>query len=156
MEIRYKRVNALEFVARVDEYVCPPGCCLKHTVICCKALKRTARSCADSYHSAPCLFSVVNCFRCIFGNDAKLGVHIMVLDILGFNGSECTKSDMECDTAYTDTHILYLGQKLFCKVKTRCRSSCTSELFRINCLITLGVLQFFLYIRRQRHFAQSF
>ena len=42
MEIGYKRVNAFERIARIDENICPPGACLHCSVCFCKAFERAA------------------------------------------------------------------------------------------------------------------
>ena len=83
-------------------------------------------------------------------------MHLVLLDLLGLDRSECSEADMERDKARFHAHILYLFKQLLCKMQTSSRRGCASKLARINGLIALRVLKLFFYIGRQRHFAELF
>ncbi len=80
----------------------------------------------------------------------------MLLDFLGLYGSERSEADMQRDKARFYAHLLYFFKKLLCEMKPGCRRCGTAELSRIYRLIALGILKLFLYIWRQRHFAELF
>ena len=52
------------------------------------------------------------------------------------------------------TGILYLLQKLFCKVQSCGRSGCASLVFRVYRLVAVLVLQLVCDVRRQRHLSE--
>ena len=78
----------------------------------------------------------------------------MLGDILHFHRTEGAKADMQGYMGDLYTGILYLLQKLFCKVQSCGRSGCASLVFRVYRLVAVLVLQFVCDIRRQRHFTK--
>ena len=73
----------------------------------------------------------------------------MLGDILHFHRTEGAKADMQGYMGDLYTGILYLLQKLFCKVQSCGRSGCASLVFRVYRLVAVLVLQFVCDIRRQ-------
>ena len=66
----------------------------------------------------------------------------MLGDILHFHRTEGAKADMQGYMGDLYTGILYLLQKLFCKVQSCGRSGCASLVFRVYRLVAVLVLQF--------------
>ena len=80
----------------------------------------------------------------------------MLGDILHFHRTEGAKADMQGYMGDLYTGILYLLQKLFCKVQSCGRSGCASLVFRVYRLVAVLVLQFVCDIRRQRQMPPGF
>ena len=75
----------------------------------------------------------------------------MLRDLVRFYGSEGAESDMKHDGNDSHTHCAYFIKQLVREVQSGGRSRRGAFLARVYRLVTLGIRQPFLDVRRQRH-----
>ena len=80
----------------------------------------------------------------------------MVLNLVLLDGSEGAKPDVQRDKADLHAHRRNLFKQLRCEMKSRSRRGGAAKLLRVHGLVSLGILQLRLYIRRKRHLAEAF
>lgn len=82
-----------------------------------------------------------------------LGVHMVILDILRLDGSECSETDMEGDESDADTLFAQGVNEFGSKMQPCCRCGGTAALAGIDSLISVVIFELLCYIMRQRHLA---
>ena len=126
---------------------------MNYSVIGRCTFKRSAR-CRSAGDDAPACRACGIYYVCAFlRNGEKLAVHNVIFYALGFNGSECTKPDVQHYRYDFYAHTTNFAEKLVSEMKSRRRCRCRTLLFGINRLIIVVIFQFLRYIRRKRHFA---
>lgn len=119
VEVCYHRVNDFEFVAGPNEQF---GRAFGggNGPVFCDGFEGSYGSCADGYDAAAFLGGLVYCL-CGAGADGEsLGVHLVVVEVLGGDWLEGPFADVQGDIGYIDTSTFYLREKFFCEVQS-CR-----------------------------------
>src|SRR6187402_2714272 len=142
MKVSHEGINDFECVRWINEdggfsfYRC------NSAVIIADCLKCTSCSRTDGDNSLTLSLRLVNYLRRIFTNFKFLGMHLMLADIINFDGFKCTKSDMKKYFCNSHTFGFYLAKKFIGKMQTCCRcSNCSgsvSEDSLVACLIEVG------------------
>ena len=122
MEICNKSVNTLKFVAGIDEDACPIVIFADLALCLTDRFKGAAAGRADGDNPAPVLLCFIDYFRSFGRDHIMLGVHLVFLDILGFNRAESADTDMESDKAYLNSLVPDLLQKLGREMQSCSRS----------------------------------
>ena len=155
VEIRHQGVHAFESVTRVDEDVGPAGLGVHGAVLVGKALHSAAGGGADADNAAAGLLRLGDYPRRLLRHDAELGVHLVLLDVLGLDRAEGAEADVQRDEALAHALFGYLRQQLLGKMQSRGGRGGAAQLLGVDGLVALTVLEFGLDIRRERHFAQA-
>ena len=117
--------------------------------------QRPAGSCADADDPPACAFGFVDDIRGFPGDHAEFGVHMMLRDFRSLDGTERAEADVQRDIRFLNALGGELVQQLLRKVQTGCRCGGRAVDFGIDGLVAFAVLQFFLDVRRQRHFSEK-
>jgi len=154
MKVGHKTVGYAKLKRRIDEEV--GGAC--QFACACHGLKRSDRCCANTENPAACASRILNPAPHILFNAVDLLVHLMLIEILAFDGTECGISDMQCDEKHADTRFFYPFKQAVREVESGGGCSRRPVLRRKHRLIALLVKRcgllcaaLFGYIRRQRH-----
>ena len=110
VEVSNEGVEALEFVAGVNEDVGPAGLGIHRTVFIGKALDRAAGGSADADDSASRTLCLGYYTRRLLRNDAKFGVHLVLLNVLRLHRAEGAEADVQRDEAFTHSLFSNLSQ----------------------------------------------
>ena len=151
VEIGYQRVDALEFVGGIYEYLRVATLRADYSVVARGALQRAHRSSADGDYPAPLRLCLVYSGGGLFGYAEILAVHFMVGDYVLLDGAECTQPDVKEHFNNLNAHILDFLQQFGGKVQPRGRRGGGAVGFGVDRLVAVFVLQFFVNLRGERH-----
>ena len=108
MEICYKTIKQFEFISRIDKYASIALYRFYMSVFIRRTLYRPAACRPDTDNAVSAGFSPVDLISRVLVNYVVLLMHMMFSDIINFYGSECSKSHMQCDVCYINSHVFNL------------------------------------------------
>ena len=82
-------------------------------------------------------------------------MHRMIFNLVLFYRAECPETDMQRDRTDRNAFCTDFIQKLGSKVKAGSRRCCAAQFTGIDRLVTLTVIEFFLDVRGEGHFAEA-
>ena len=138
MEIRHERIDRLEAIAGVDKDPRFPLACVDDTAFIRNAFEHAAGGGPDGDDPPACGTACVDLARNRFGDAEMLSVHQMVLDPIGFHGTEGAKPDMKQDLCISDTACTDLIEQLTREMKSRCGCGSRALDLGVDGLIALG------------------
>ena len=118
------------------------------------ALQRAHAGRAHAHYPPSARPRRVNARGRIRGHLPVLGVHLVILDVLLLDRAERAQPHMQQYRHYIYALGRYALQQFGREVQPRRGRGRRAVLARIHRLIARGVLQLFVYVRRQRHLAQ--
>ena len=128
MEVRDKRVYALEAIARIYENIRPAGAGLYCPVLFREAFERAAGGRTDGDNAPTVFLCLVYDCGGLLRNNAELRVHLVRFDLVLLHRAKSAETYVQRHIA--DLHALrrYLFQQLLCEVQPRSRCSGAPEL----------------------------
>ena len=155
MEIGNERVDALEFVRRIDENGGIAAARAQKAVLVRDRFQGAHGGGADGDDPPPLALGGIDGLRRLLAHAVVFGVHDVVRQILLLDGAEGTQSDVQQNLRNLHPHALDFLQKLAGKMQTRGGRGGGAVRLAIHRLIAVFVLQFFMDIRRERHGADA-
>ena len=149
-----QRIHTLEGIAGVDKDVGPAGSSGQTAVLPGKALQRAAGGGAHGDDPAALFLGLADDAGGLLRDDAKLRMHLMVLDLLRLHRAEGAQAHMQRHVAQLHALGGDLLHQFLGKMQPGGGGSGAADFPGIDGLIPLAVLQLLLDIGRQRHFAQ--
>ena len=151
MEVGYERIDALEFVGRIYEYIRLAAAGADDAVFARGAFERAHGSCADGYYAPSFRLCPVERGGSLFAYLVILAVHLVVgYDVLLY-GAECTQPDVKENLDNLDAHTSDFFEKFGREMQSCRRRRCRAVRLGIYRLISVLILELFLYIRGKRH-----
>ena len=83
-------------------------------------------------------------------------MHFVLRRVVNFDGSERSEPDVQGNISYLHALCLDFFEQFLREMQACCRRGNGAVIFCVYGLITVRVFEFFVYIRRQRHFAELF
>ena len=152
MEIGNERINAFEFVARIDENFRPSSCSMHGAVFIRHGFQCTCAGGTNGDDSATAFFCIIDDISGFLSDLIILRMHMVLCHILHLNRTECAQAHMKGYTGDADALSFNGRQKFRCKMQSGCGCSGTAFMFGIDRLVTVFVLKLVGDIWRQRHF----
>ena len=153
VEVGDKAVDALKFIAGVDEDIRPAVVLAYAASESRHGFKGAAAGGADGEYPASARLSLVDYRGGLGGQVVVLRVHMMLLDVIRLDGAEGAEADMERDETYPDAFFFDLFKQLGCEMQTR-RGRCGAALLLgVDGLVSVLILESLGDIMRQGHLA---
>ena len=153
MEISYERVDTLILISGIDEYIRPVIVGTYLAAFSRDAFERAAAGSSHGKNTSVVFLRIVYEFRRSLRQHIMLGVHMVILDILRFDGSECSETDMKGDESDADALFAQGIKEFRSEMQPCCRCGGAAALAGIDSLISVVIFELLCYIMRQRHLA---
>jgi len=154
MKVRDQTIQYFEFIARIDEYLCPSTLRFQMSILICCRFYRSAACRSDADNTVSRLFCTIDLLSRFFIDHEEFRMHMMLGNLIHFYRTECSKPHMKCNSRNIHTFCLNLFQKFRCKMQSCRRCCCRTCVSCIYRLVTVLILQLVCDIWRQRHLAK--
>ncbi len=140
MKISYKRIDAFEFIRRIQKYVGIRFGRLQKPVFVRRALQRPHGRSAYGDNAPSFFFRAVYYLRRLLAYLKVFFMHMVLFHVFFLYGSERSESHVQQNFRDLNAFILYFVQKIFSKVKPCCRRRRRPVHFCVDGLIAIFIL----------------